>query len=280
MKFCDSHTDFLTAIADRKDREEYVASIKQCGGRVISCALFTTSNGLGLKEAQLKKEEVDFLMSKYDIKLLFSIEDLGFVKSLDEVSEVCLLNPISATLTWNYDNQFGGGSHSNQGLTSLGRKCASLLEERNVLVDTAHMSRKMFWDFCKMTTKPIYNSHSNVYSLRHHKRNLTDAQLEKIAITNGFMGLTFYDEFIWKGEVSCAELAKHFDYLIKHFGCDNFGLGSDLYGVDPQHLPEGLNGYQHLVNLQKEFEKLGYSQKVIEKIFYKNYENFLKRVFI
>ena len=41
MKISDAHTDFLTEIKDRTDREEYVKSIRKIAG-VISCAVFTT----------------------------------------------------------------------------------------------------------------------------------------------------------------------------------------------------------------------------------------------
>ena len=77
-------------------------------------------------------------------------------------------------------------------------KDLKLLEENNILVDTAHLSRKAFYDFAKITTKPIYNSHANLNTLFAHPRNLTNKQIEKIVQSNGFLGLTIYEHFISK----------------------------------------------------------------------------------
>ena len=140
------------------------------------------------------------------------------------------------------------------------------------------MSRKSFWDFCKITNLTIYNSHSNIYSLKYHKRNLTDKQIAKIVESNGYLGLTLYDKFISNSSITSKDIANQFDYLIKKFGYKNFGLGTDLYGIDNSHLPTDVNGYNQLYNLASALKLLGYNQTIISHILYKNFENFLKRI--
>ncbi|MBO5394653.1 MAG: membrane dipeptidase [Clostridia bacterium] len=278
MKFCDSHTDFLTKIESQEERERYIRQMNVLGGEEISCAVFTTTKGLGMQEVEAFAREVQHYNKKYGLKLMLSIEDLGFAKDLQMVERLCRLKPFSTTLTWNKQNQFCGGAHSMSGLTPLGMEAISVLENNGVLVDTAHLSRKGFYEVAKITKCPLYNSHSNIFSLKKHCRNLKDDQIEKIVKREGFLGLTFYDKFISDKKLSCEVLARQFDYVVKKFGCDHFGIGSDLYGIAPQHLPVDLKGYWQLDNLAAALRKLGYSEGTIEKLFYKNFQDFLKRV--
>ncbi len=275
MKICDAHTDFLTEIKDRAERENYVKSIKKIAG-MISCAVFTTNSTICLKDVENFKLELDYYNRKYHTKLMLSIEDLGFIKSIEELYQLIKLKPISVTLTWNDKNQFAGGAHTNKGLSELGVKVVKILEENNILIDNAHLSRKAFKEFCKITTKPIYNSHSNVNSLHKHKRNLTDKQIKKIVNSGGFLGLTIYEKFISDDKITMRDVALQFDYLIKKFGYKNFGLGTDLYGIDKKFLPTNFKSYFDMGKLSQELKNLNYSKKIINAIIYKNYKKFIK----
>lgn len=278
MKISDSHTDFLTNIESVIVREQYIKAIKQYGVQNISCAVFTTNKMLKIEDIRDYANELDKFSKKYSINLLLSIEDLGFAKIQKDIEEIIKLKPMSVTLTWNYDNQFGGGANTRLGLSTCGKECVKLLEHNNILIDTAHMSKQMFWDFCNITQKPIYNSHSNIYCLKRHKRNLTYKQLNKIVKSNGYLGLTLYDEFVSKGLISSKDICFQFDYLIQRFGYKNFGLGTDLYGIDIDHLPIDVKGYEDINNIVNELKKLGYNNEVIDCLMYKNFERFLNRV--
>ena len=106
------------------------------------------------------------------------------------------LKPFAVTLTWNNKNQFGGGAHSTCGLTKFGKLAIKMLEQNGILVDCAHLNRKSFWQFTRLTTKPIFVSHSNLNCICSHKRNLTNKQIEFIAKSGGYVGLTLYQKFI------------------------------------------------------------------------------------
>ena len=280
MKISDSHTDFLTAIKNIEEREKYVSKIKSLGAKNISCAIFTTDKNMTMQDVITYSKELDWLQNKYGINLLLSIEDLGFIKNKEELQQIISLHPISVTLTWNYANQFGGGAHSNIGLSDWGKHCVSLLEQNNIFIDTAHMSRKSFWNFCKITKFPIFNSHSNLYALKRNARNLTDKQIEQIVKSNGYLGLTLYDRFISNSKISCKDIALQYDYLIKRFGYRNFGLGTDLYGVETNHLPYDIKDYGGILKLANELRSLGYSHKIVDCILYRNFENFLKNKYV
>ncbi|MBQ8522857.1 MAG: dipeptidase [Clostridia bacterium] len=278
MKISDSHTDFLTSIKYSSDRQNYIKQIKEYGAKNISCAVFTTNKGFSIDRISQYLNELDSFGKKYNINLLLSIEDIGFIKSNDEFDKLIALRPISVTLTWNYANQFAGGSYTDLGLSNLGKKYVKLLEENNILVDTAHLSQSSFWDFCKLSKLPIYNSHSNIYNLKHHNRNLTDKQIKQIVKTDGYLGITMYDQFISKNKITSKDLAYQFDYLIKNFGYKNFGLGTDLHGIDYDNLPLDIKGYNDLNNFVKQLKYLGYNKDIIDCILYKNFEDFVNRI--
>ncbi len=274
MKICDAHTDFLTEIKDREDIEEYVKSISKIAG-IISCAVFTTNSTICLKDVENFKQELEHYNKKYNTKLLLSIEDMGFIKSKKELFELIKLKPISVTLTWNDENQFAGGSNTNKGLTKFGLEAIKILEENNILVDTAHLSRKAFFQFAQITTKPIYNSHSNINSIHKHKRNSTNKQIKMIVDSGGFLGLTFYERFISNNKIKLEDVAKQFDYLIKNFGYKNWGLGTDLYGIKKEYLPIDFQSYFDIKKLVKEFKKLNYSNRIIKSLIFQNYQGFI-----
>ena len=99
-----------------------------------------------------------------------------------------------------------------------------------------------------------------------------------IVKSNGYLGLTIYDKFVGKeGKVDSKTIALQFDYLIKKFGYKNFGFGTDFYGIDTNNLPKDIKSYEDIEKIARELKKLGYSEKIIECITYKNYEDFLKR---
>ncbi len=275
MKISDAHTDFLTEIKNQKEREKYINKIKN-KIKTISCAVFSTNSTISVKDVENYFLETKKYNKKFKINLLLSIEDFGFVDNEDELNKLIKLKPFSVTLTWNYENQYAGGAYTNKGLTKKGINVIKKLEENNILIDTAHLSRKAFNQFSKITTKPIFNSHSNINQLFKHKRNLTDRQIKRIVNTDGFLGLTFYEKFISSEKISCKDIALQLDYLIKKFGHKNFGVGTDLFGVENQYLPKDFKSYFDVENLIYELKQLHYSNKIIKAIFYKNFQKFIK----
>lgn len=278
MKISDSHTDFLTAITSRCDREIFIYKALNDNIKNISCAVFTTENKLTLHDVENYNEELKYLSNKYKVNLILSIEDLGFINNINQLDNLVDLKPFSVTLTWNCANQFAGGSYNCNGLTPLGKEVVKKMENHNILIDTAHLSRKGFWQVANMTKFPLYNSHCNIYSLKRHKRNLTDKQIQAIVDTNGYMGITLYQKFISTYKISSKDIAFQFDYLIKNFGYKNFGLGTDFYGVDFEFLPTDVKEYCDVKNIIRELSRLGYNKKIIECVMCENFENFMQRI--
>ena len=176
IKITDSHTDLLTAL-NKNEQVSFFHNLPKYV-EVLNLAVFTTDNNFGIKELTKYKKQVENLQKHTKTRLLFSIEDIGSIKPSD-IDELIKLKPFCVSLTWNYKNRYAGGALSTGGLTKCGKEIIKKLEENNILIDTAHLNRKSFWQFVKITTKPILNTHCNINSIHKHPRNLTDKQIKK-----------------------------------------------------------------------------------------------------
>ncbi len=90
----------------------------------------------------------------------------------------------------------GLNSEGKKGLTSFGIKVVQRMNELGMMVDVSHVGDQTFWDVIKYSTKPIIASHSSVYTLVHHRRNLKDAQIKAIAKNGGVIQINFNPGFI------------------------------------------------------------------------------------
>ena len=109
------------------------------------------------------------------------------------------------TLTWNNstswatsaaDESAKGDSLTQKGLTEHGKKIVTRMNELGMLIDISHNGEQTFWDVMKLTKKPIIASHSSVWKLCHHRRNLKDDQIKAIAKNGGVIHLNFYAGFL------------------------------------------------------------------------------------
>jgi len=109
------------------------------------------------------------------------------------------------TLTWNnstswassaWDETLNRDSLSHLGLNNFGKQVVKKMNELGMLVDLSHTGEKTFWDVINTTSKPVIASHSCVYNLCPHRRNLKDDQIKAIAKNGGVIHLNFYAGFI------------------------------------------------------------------------------------
>lgn len=82
------------------------------------------------------------------------------------------------------------------GLTEFGRDVIRRCNELGVMVDVSHAGEKTFSDILEITSKPIIASHSSVYDLCPHFRNLKDYQLKAIKYNGGVVFINFYPGYI------------------------------------------------------------------------------------
>ena len=90
----------------------------------------------------------------------------------------------------------GLNAEGKKGLTEFGKQVVQRMNELGMMIDVSHLGDQSFWDVIQLTNKPIIASHSSVYSLVPHRRNLKDNQIKAIAKNGGVIQVNFNPGFI------------------------------------------------------------------------------------
>lgn len=83
-----------------------------------------------------------------------------------------------------------------KGLNDFGKQVVRRMNQLGMLVDVSHLGDQSFWEVIQLSTKPIIASHSSVYQLVPHRRNLKDEQIKAIAKNGGVIQVNFHPGFI------------------------------------------------------------------------------------
>ncbi len=193
---------------------------------------------------------------------LYSVEDASVAGS--GFSALPLKNLKCCSLTWNYDNIFAGGANGFGGLTELGKSFVCFLNDNNVAVDLSHLNERSFYDVIEIAKMPIV-THSGIFSLKHHARNLKDEQIKAVINKNGIVGLTPVPDFVPGGNEE--GFFGSLSYFIDNFHDDNLAIGSDFYGSDGI---DGLKSYRALMDEINVFLTSVYGKKCSKKVLCEN----------
>lgn len=176
---------------------------------------------------------------------------------------------------WNNANKIAGGVNSTDGLSTFGRYVLKECDRLGIITDLSHLNEHSFWEVMRVLKYPPIASHSCSAAVHAHPRNLTDEQFCAICNRGGVVGINFYTTFLnGRKKAKIKNVIKHIDHFVKLNGENHIGLGSDFDGVDS--LPEGLSGVQDLPNLTAAMSEAGYSDTLINKICYGNFERVMR----
>lgn len=231
-------------------------------------------------------EEIDTVMrSENQRGIVMHIEGLNVFNGTDEhwamLKRWHEMGWRSLGAVWNKSNALGGGTEeTDKGLSELGREVIQWSLKKRMLVDCAHMHKKMFTDtvqLVKKANRPIYVSHGNTAALCPDPRNFDDTQLKEIADTDGTIGVFFSGAYVSKDpeKNTMDTVVAHIKHMVDIAGIDHVSIGSDLGGVT-KGVPKGLESVLCLKKLDDELAAKNFSEGEREKVFYKNAERVLK----
>ena len=134
-----------------------------------------------------------------------------------------------------------GDSAKQKGLTEFGKRVVRKMNELGMMVDLSHVGERTFWDAIQTTTKPVIVSHSCVYNLCPHRRNLKDDQIIAVGKNGGVIHLNFYSGFLdsnyernrltfmqsHKAEEDSMKKAKMADYEIGEYMAKKYKTEAD-----------------------------------------------------
>ena len=141
-------------------------------------------------------------------------------------------------LTWNNSNDLASSARdefenlstlASVGLTAFGREVVNECNRLGIMIDVSHAGDKTFWDVIDITKKPIIASHSSVYSLCPHYRNLKDDQLHAIGKNGGVVFVNFYPGYIDSTYLKKAELINYNYEYERKLLAEKFDSTSNAY---------------------------------------------------
>lgn len=186
------------------------------------------------------------------------------------------------TMMWGGKTCIGSSHDVDGGLTDFGQAVVHKCFEYGIIPDVSHSNEQTTEEISQLAfehKKPFIASHSNCYSLFPHTRNLREKHLNDIIKLGGIVGISlcpYHIKDMSDGICTVSDVVAHIEKYLE-LGAENvLGLGCDLDGTD---LPQGFNGVNDLYKIADELARINYSNDLIEKLFYKNFYEFIKKVF-
>jgi len=188
---------------------------------------------------------------------------------------------------WSRTNAFAHGvpfafpasPDTGPGLTAAGRRLLRRCAELGIAFDLSHINEAGFWDVARIDEAPLIASHSGVHALCASTRNLTDAQLDAIASSDGLVGIVFAAPFLRadgadEPDTPLATIVEHIRYAADRIGVQHVALGSDFDGAT---IPDELGDVAGLPRLLDALRAAGFAEDEVRAIAWDNWRRVLAR---
>jgi len=132
-------------------------------------------------------------------------------------------------LTYNRRNMIGDGcgEKANSGLSDFGRAVVREMNRNGVIVDVAHSGWQTSLEAARYSERPMVASHTTAAALNPHMRSKPDDVIRAIADTDGYIGICCVPGFLG-GTGDISAMMQHIDYVVRNFGFDHVGIGTDV----------------------------------------------------
>jgi membrane dipeptidase len=145
-------------------------------------------------------------------------------------------------LAYNRNNSVADGCHDvERGLTRLGHRIVSAINDAGVLMDCSHTGRRCSLEIMAASSAPVIFSHSNPAALVDHGRNVTDEQIRACAATGGVVCVSGVSIFAGVDAPTARDVARHAAYVADLVGVEHAGIGLDI-GFSEPGLPDWGTG--------------------------------------
>lgn len=193
------------------------------------------------------------------------------------------------TLTWNAENELGFGCQSGveSGLKPAGKSLLRDMRELKIAADVSHLNRAGFYDAIS-SGAAVIASHSNCESvlLKTRKdsedkffscrRSLNDEQIKLLIECRGLIGINFCRSFLGDyGDDGFDAVYRNMAHILDFGGEDVLAIGSDFDGCE---INPCLAGVDKMPDLARFLNEKGMPKELIDKIFFKNADNFFKNI--
>lgn len=208
-----------------------------------------------------------------------AVEDARILENTPERLPVLYARGVRfITPVWGGESCIGGAHDTSLGLTDFGKQIVSDCCDLGIIPDISHASLETADDIFAIADekkRPVIATHSDAYAICPHTRNLRDDQFIRIKETGGLVGICLCPPHLSRDPqtASLSDIIKHIEHYLSLGGENVVAMGADLDGTD---LPRGFSHVGDLVKIAEELAKLGYTDHLIDKLFFANAEQFIK----
>lgn len=273
--FKDYCQTFAIWISDKKrgtDAFDYFVS-------VYNCFLNEINVNSDIMSFLKKGSELKDILKSNRIAALLSVEGGAVLGGdIDKLKVLYDKGVRIMTLTWNGQNELGGGCMCENpgGLTDFGKNVVYEMQKIGMLVDVSHLSEEGFYDVAEITEKPFIATHSNCKIVENQwaeKRNLSDEQIKIMINRKCAVGINLCADFLGNGNDNGKEaVLRHINHFLDLGAEDILCFGADFDGCTVNH---ELSGIDKIYIIYDFLLKNGFSESLINKIFFDNANRFI-----
>jgi len=217
----------------------------------------------------LSAEDVVKNKKRHRLSLVMGLEN-GYPigRDLGRLQEFYDLGTRIITLCHNYDNDICDASRYPQGtwggLSPFGKELVKEMNRLGILVDCSHASTTTLYDCLALSTAPVICSHSCVFAIKDHPRNLTDDEIRAIAAKGGVIQVTtgrWALSWLPHAEVNVGTFCDHVEYIRNLVGVEFVGIGTDFDGGGGM---SGLEDASKMKDITVELLRRGWTDRELE----------------
>lgn len=271
----DLHNDLFTCGKNENEVLNYVRSAK----KAKACVLYAVYND-GEKDFDFLTEKANLIKKHSGINC--TLENACYIGEsadnglIDRLFNLIIeIEPLFVSLCWNNKNAFASGCACGDkgGITPLGKRFIKFLNEQKIPLDLSHINEQGFYEGADLSFKPLC-SHSALFSLCNHRRNLKNEQIKVLLEKGGVFGLIGVNHFLHTKNLSGeSAFYEHIDGYLQKFGVDGLCFGSDFFGSDAPVYDDG--DYVAFARAENALKKLGLKNSDCDRVLYKNAATFL-----
>lgn len=250
------------------------------------------------KEMEARRE-MRLLLTKKDInEHLYHWEhgttrSIGYILSLESADALVDLNYLDKAVAFGLKaigpahygpGRYANGTNASGKMNNVGIELIQRMDALGMILDLSHLCDDAFWQALEIFNGPVWASHNLCRALVPHNRQFSDEQIQAIVERDGLIGIGFDAWMIVPGwekgmSVPMDRLIDHIDHICDLSGnTAHIAIGSDLdggYGKD--QTPNELHTIADLGQLAEHLRKRGYDSIDIDRIFYQNALDFLRK---
>jgi len=187
--------------------------------------------------------------------------------------------------------RYANGTDDLGQLHPAGRELLKEIERLGIILDVTHLCDDAFWEVMDCYHGPLWASHQNCRALAPWNRQFADDQIREVIARGGVLGMAFDAIMMVPGwvhmrskpadfQLKIERICEHIDHICQMAGnANHVGIGTDLDGgYGTEQTPTDLNSIADLQQIPALLRQRGYSQSDIEGIMWRNFVDFLRRV--